>query len=390
MSNHTNITVFLGIYNGEKYLDSLFHQIKNQDTDKFKLLIVDNASTDNSFEIVKNWQQKLLTLDVEPAKNPRNLGAGGSLNLNLHRIETPWFITMHQDDFYKPNHVSTLIEKIKEASDEISGVSATMGSMTNEGKKMKPIPRSSWFSADLDKYGQFIQNIKSQTIPFPCTAFRTEVYKKTQVLIHNPSFSDTEQTLKMLCYGKFLFTQQETMLYRENPVSESHVLNEKEREIGAYIGLSRVFCSELFKNFIKTLEKEELFNFIKLLDTAVTERIRDSQLIQTIQIGLLENILESTGYEDREVLKLLSFKYQKFASPLTISILSNLGVFSIDSKESRNENQVKAPNYRKRMWDKYFLSRGFFPDAIHKIIVKFLYKLFFRFKPNHRWNTKWR
>jgi glycosyltransferase involved in cell wall biosynthesis len=390
MSEYTNLTVFLGIYNGEKYLEDLLEQIKNQDTNNFKLLIVDNASTDGSFKIINTWPQKLSNMNMEIIRNPRNLGAGGSLNLNLNTIDTPWFITMHQDDFYKPNHISTLIQKISEAGDEISGVSATMGSMTNDGKKMKSIPRSSWFSADLDKYGQFIQNVKSQTIPFPCTAFRTEVYKKTKVLIHNPSFSDTEQTLRMLCHGKFIFTQEETMLYRENPASESHVLNDKEREIGSYIGLNRVFGSELFKIFIKTLEKEKLFNFIKSLDSAVTERIRDSQLIQTLQIGLLENVLESIGYEDREVMKLLSIKYQNFVSPLTLSILSNLGEFSIGPKESKNPDQIGASSWKKKMWDKYFSSRIVFPDRIHKTLIKSMYKLLFKFKPNHRWNTKWK
>lgn len=389
MSNNT-ITAFIGIYNGEKYLDGLFDQIKNQKTNQFNLLIVDNASIDKSFEIINSWPQKLSNLNVELVKNPRNLGAGGSLYLNLNRIRTPWFLTMHQDDFYKPNHISTLIQKIGEATDEVTGVSATMGSMTNEGKKMKPFPRSSWFSTDLDEYGQFLQNIKSQSIPFPCTAFRTEIFRKTQVLIHNPSFSDTEQTLKMLCYGKFLFTQKETMLYRENPLSESHALNAKEREIGAYIGLNRVFGTELFKNFIKTLEKEKLFNFVNSLDEALTERIRDSQLIQILQIGLLENILESLGYEDREVMKLLSTKYQNFTSPLTLSNLSNLGEFSIDVEEIKKPKNHTSVGWKEKLWNKYFASQIFVPDLIHKKMLKVLYKVVFKFKPNHRWNSKWK
>jgi hypothetical protein len=283
-----------------------------------------------------------------------------------------------------------LTQKINEATDEISGVSATMGSMSNDGNKMKPMPRSSWFSSDLDKYGQFIQNIKSQTVPFPCTAFRTEIYKKTQVLIHNPSFSDTEQTLKMLCHGKFIFTKEETMLYRENPISESHVLNEKEREIGAYIGLNRVFGSELFINFIKNLKKDKLFDFLKLLDAAVVERIKEPQLLQTLQIGLLENVLESIGYEDREIMKLLSTKYQNFASPLTLNILNNLGNFSIDSVQIEGKNKAVLPGWKKKFWDRYFSSQISVSDKFHRKITKTLYRIIFKINPNHRWNTKWK
>jgi glycosyltransferase involved in cell wall biosynthesis len=73
MNKNENVTVFLGIYNGEKYLEGLLNQIIKQDSHNFKLLVIDNASTDNSFEIIKNWSRKLENLHVEIAKNPKNI-----------------------------------------------------------------------------------------------------------------------------------------------------------------------------------------------------------------------------------------------------------------------------------------------------------------------------
>jgi glycosyltransferase involved in cell wall biosynthesis len=388
MSSYKTITAFLGIYNGEKYLDSLFDQIKNQDSNEFNLLVVDNASTDNSAEIIKTWPQKLSDLNVQIIINPNNLGAGGSLNHNLHLINTPWFLTMHQDDFYKPNHVSALTELIKKAGDDVSGASTTMGSTTNEGKKIKSIPRSTWFSSDMDNYGQFIQNIKSQSIPFPCTAFKTELYKKTQVLIHNPSFSDSEQTLKMLCYGRFLISNNETMLYRENNLSESHSLNRIEREIGAYIGLNRVFASEIFLNLIKPLGKEEVFSFINKLSEAVTHRITDSKLQKITQISLIENFLDADGYDNKKILQLLSAKYEDFSSQQTLNNLGNLGNFSTNYRQIEKEVSNHHSNWKRKLWGMYFNSRIPIPHKIHKKIIISAYKLLFKIKPTHRWNNK--
>jgi len=390
MPNQKMVTVFLGIYNGERYLDSLLHQIESQDSRDFNLLIVDNASQDNSFNIIMDWPKKLTNVNVQVIRNPKNLGGHRSLNINLGFIETPWFITMHQDDFYKPNHVSALLSLISRAGDEISGVSATMGSMTNEGKKIKPFPRSTWFRSDLDKYGQFIQNIKSQSIPFPCTAFKTNIYKKTQVLTHSPSFADTEQTLKMLCHGKFLVTNEETMLYRENPISESHALNGVEREIGAYIGLNRVFASQLFIDFIQAMDRSKSFEYLELLTLAIKERVKDYKLQQVLQISLIENVLESLGYENKEIVKLLSEKYLKFASSQTLRNLSNLGEFSFDLDQRDVGNLPVSLSWKKKFWDMYFLSNISVPDVVHKKAIKALYKVVFRMKPNHRWNTKWR
>jgi glycosyltransferase involved in cell wall biosynthesis len=388
MNNNNKLTVFIGIFNGEKYLASIFDQINNQDTNEFKLLIVDNSSEDNSFEIIENWPQKRTNLSFQIIKNPKNLGAGGSLNLNLRDINTPWFTTMHQDDFYKKNHISTLLKLINTADDEVSGVSATMGSMTSEGKKMKSTPRSTWFGSNLDKYDQFIQNIKSQSIPFPCSAFKTEIYKKNKVLAHNPSFSDTEQTLKMLCYGKFLVTSEETMLYRENPLSESHSLNDYEREIGAYIGLNRVFASESFFNMMKSLEKEKLFEYLKRLTNSIEERISDPKLLLILQISLIENILEKTGSENSDILQLLSNYYTKFSSSQTLSNLSNLGNFTLDYVKLENKINIKSSNKKKILWDKYLNSQIPIPNKIHKSIIKNIYKIILKIKPNHRWSNK--
>jgi glycosyltransferase involved in cell wall biosynthesis len=348
MSSDKIITAFVGIYNGEKYLDSLFDQIKNQNTNAFNILIVDNSSTDNSFKIIENWPRKLSNFNLQVTRNPKNLGAGGSLNLNLHRIETPWFVTIHQDDFYKPNHISVLLDLINNAENDVSGVSATMGSMSNEGKKIRSLPRSSWFASDLDKYGQFIQNVKSQSIPFPCTAFRTEIYKKTEVLIHNPSFSDTEQTLLMLCYGKFLITDTETMLYRENPISESHSLNPDEREMGAFIGLTRVFSDKRFLNLCNSLEKGEINKFLEELNSAITHRITDFKVQKLLQIILIENILNSTNYSNPEIVELLSNQYADFSSTQTLRNLGNLGNFSVVETKTENNTIIDKSNWKKR------------------------------------------
>lgn len=385
---NNSLTAFLGIYNGEKYLDSLFGQIKDQVFTEYELLIVDNASTDNSYEILKTWIKKLPNINIRLMRNPRNLGAAGSLKSNFDLIYTPWFLTLHQDDFYKPNHISVLLDLINLAGDDVSGVATTMGSMSSEGKKIKSFPRSSWFASNLDKYGQFIQNVKSQSVPFPCAAFKTDIFNKTKVLIHNPSFSDTEQTLMMLCHGKFLVSDIETMLYRENPASESHSLNKLEREAGAFIGLNRVFSSETFLSFCKNLEIREFNKFLEGLTSAITHRISTPEMQKLLQIILIENILNEIDYNNVEILKLLSNQYTDFSSEQTLRNLGNLGNFSISETKKENNLIKDKSSWNKRIWDKYFYSQIPIPESTHRILLKSIYKLVFKIKPNHRWNNK--
>ena len=92
-------TVFIGIYNGEKYLESLQKQLLSQTYQDFHLVVIDNFSTDNSWEALAGWQaifgEKLIL-----RRNDMNLGGGGSLAkaLDSGLISTHWFTTIHQDD----------------------------------------------------------------------------------------------------------------------------------------------------------------------------------------------------------------------------------------------------------------------------------------------------
>jgi glycosyltransferase involved in cell wall biosynthesis len=387
---NVKITVYLGIYNGEKYLDSLFKQILSQDTSNYKLLVVDNASTDASFKIISKWPEKLNKIETKIIRNPINLGAAGSLNHNLKNIKTEWFITIHQDDFYKPNHIKTLVELINKSQNNVVGVSSNMGSMSNVGRKMNSYPRSSWFNEKLDKHGQFLQNLKSQSVPFPSSGFRTEIFKKTKVLSHSSSFSDTEQTLKMFGYGTFTTSNKETMLYRENPLSESHSINNIERETGAFIGLNRVFSSSEFKTLLKELDEQKIHLFISQTILALEHRVRNEELLRLLSLIILENTLEVTGYKNNNIMKLLSNVYVEFASPLTLTLINNLGSLKSTKSSIKNIQQINEDNWKINIWNNYHYSKIVIPEKLNRCILKFIYKIIFIVKPNHRWKNKWR
>jgi hypothetical protein len=146
----------------------------------------------------------------------------------------------------------------------------------------------------------------------------------------------------------------------------------------------------LFIEFIQALDRDKSFDYLQLLNGAIEERIKDSKLQQVLQISLLENLLESIGYEHKGLMKILLNKYENFASLQTLNNLSNLGEFSIDLVHIQDRSISEFPGWKKKLWDKYFLSQISFPDLIHKKTIKTLYKIVFWIKPNHRWNTKWK
>ena len=381
------LTLYLGLYNGVKYIESLFHQIQLQEYQDFKILVVDNNSSDESFKLIKHWQ-KVYKSNIQIVKNKFNYGGHGSLIKNIDKIETPWFCTFHQDDFYKANHLSTLIDLILASTKNTVGVSTTMGSMTKDARTIATKPRINWFSSNLDQPGQFLQNLKAQAVPYPASAFKLSIFKKTQVPFHSPTFSDTEQTLRMLGYGKFIFSQKETMLYRENPESESHKLNEYEKIIGTAVSLARVFHSREFNLLLDTVEKKKREKFAKQVLLALNSRIKNSVLSNTIENMALEQMLIKWGYAENGVTSLLSKNYAKTSSVQAIEVLNNLSNNSVKFEQFTNRKETIRPS--KRIWDLYFKTNMVRSQSLNRIVLKNIYRMIFLVKPNHVFKNKWK
>jgi len=386
-SKKHNLTLYLGIYNGEKYIDSLLKQILSQEYQKFNILVVDNNSSDQSGKMFGKWK-KIYKSNFQLVKNTVNYGGHGSLFKNMDRIKTPWFCTLHQDDFYKPNHTKTIAELFLASRDNTVGVSTTMGSMSNSGKILNSKPRVTWFSSNLDEPGQFLQNLKAQTVPFPASAFNLSIFKKTVVPFHSPTFSDTEQTLRMLGYGRFIFSQKETMYYRENPNSESHVLNSKERTIGAAVALSRVFNSNEFELILNKVAENKRNSFAGQLIEALSHRIPQSDLLTTTQTIALERMIIKWGYGEKDLSFILGKNYANLSSVLAVNVINNLSDNKIKIKKTQRE--IKSQTLASKIWDIYFNFNILKLIKFNKFFLRNLYKIIFIMKPNHRMKNKWK
>ncbi len=70
------ITVLMSVYNGEKYLREAIESILNQTFGDYEFLIIDDASTDDSREIILSYEDERIKL----IDNKENIGLTKSLN----------------------------------------------------------------------------------------------------------------------------------------------------------------------------------------------------------------------------------------------------------------------------------------------------------------------
>jgi len=82
------------VYNGGKYLKSSISSVLGQTFGDFEFLIIDDASTDNSLETVKSFQDERIVIH----SNERNRGQTKSLNIGLTLARGKYVARIDADD----------------------------------------------------------------------------------------------------------------------------------------------------------------------------------------------------------------------------------------------------------------------------------------------------
>ena len=88
------VTVLMTVYNGEDYLSEAIDSILDQSFTDFEFLIIDDASTDRSKEIILSYKDAR----IKYVYNDINIGQTASLNYGLQLSNGKYIARMDQDD----------------------------------------------------------------------------------------------------------------------------------------------------------------------------------------------------------------------------------------------------------------------------------------------------
>ncbi|HOP50722.1 MAG TPA: glycosyltransferase family 2 protein [Ignavibacteriales bacterium] len=105
------ITVVLATYNGEKFLSEQLDSILNQTFQDFIILCIDDCSTDNTQNILKDYQKKFPDI-IKLIFNETNLGSRLNFSKGVQLAETEFVAFSDQDDYWYPNKLEVLYQNI--------------------------------------------------------------------------------------------------------------------------------------------------------------------------------------------------------------------------------------------------------------------------------------
>lgn len=117
------ISVLMGIYNCAPYLQEALDSLYSQTFQDFKIILCDDGSKDNTYEIAKEYANKHDNIVL--VKNEENMGLNYTLNHCLEYADTEYCARMDGDDISLPTRFEKEIKFLDEHP-EYAVVSAPM------------------------------------------------------------------------------------------------------------------------------------------------------------------------------------------------------------------------------------------------------------------------
>lgn len=103
------ITTLLAVHNGAQTIDRCLTSIERQTIRSWKIVCVDDASTDLTSSRLKYWKKRLGTR-LTVLRNAQNQGLTRSLNAGLDRIHSPYVARIDADDWWHPEKLARQLE----------------------------------------------------------------------------------------------------------------------------------------------------------------------------------------------------------------------------------------------------------------------------------------
>ena len=280
------IDILMATYNGEKYLREQIDSILEQTYSKIRLIISDDCSTDNTREIIKEYEEKDSRVKVYYQQN--NLGYVKNFEFLLTKVQSEVYMLSDQDDIWLPEKVENTYSFLKNNNadlvfTDLMVVDEQENIISNSFNNLMKLTR---------KINKTI-NSKELVYLYNCVTGCTIMAKKEKLneilpipTISKHLFHDHWIALVTSMNGKIAYLPEKLIKYRQhanNQIGAKHTINKYKTieeirnhfidvKLGifeAYIQNAQIFPEKIKKknnnsyNYYKMLKNKNKINFRK-------------------------------------------------------------------------------------------------------------------------------
>ncbi len=226
-----SISVVMPVFNGEKYLSEAIKSVLNQTYNDFKLILINDGSTDNTEQIIKSFDDSRIVY----IKNDGNKGLAFSFNAGITKAIGRYIARMDADDICEKNRFEKQLNFL-ESNPDIGIVGSSVIMIDERGNKIKILNRETSHI-----------NIKWSSL-FSTPMFHPSVMGKTEIFKNNlydenfKNSEDYELWSRLLFSTNIIFANiaEPLLRYRVYPNSFTQTLNLDKRVISAHNTINNI------------------------------------------------------------------------------------------------------------------------------------------------------
>jgi glycosyltransferase involved in cell wall biosynthesis len=212
--NNSRVVVGLPVYNGANYISRALESILAQTFSDFHLIITDNASTDATEEICREYLKK--DSRISYYRHSKNLGAAPNHNFAFQQYPSTYFKWSAHDDMLEPDYLRQCVQLLDE--------DPTLAIAHSPAYEIDPQDnKTGTYDYDIRLDGErprdrFWRVLWVRHFTEPFALMRSEFIQKTKLY---GSFvgSDRNLTAEMLLQGNIVYTQDRLFCRRSHPES---------------------------------------------------------------------------------------------------------------------------------------------------------------------------
>jgi len=291
---YPRISIIIPIYNVNKYLRECLDSIINQTLKTIEIICVNDGSTDNSLEIIKEYIYDNRIIII----NKNNSGYGDSMNQGLNIASGEYIGIVESDDFIDINMFENLYKIIKKGDIDIIRSNFYLYWEKNKKEALN-------FKILKNLYNKIFNPMELQNIFLVQPSIWAGIYKKLFLIKNNikflttpgASYQDTSFFYKTLYKANKIFCIKKAFYYYRQTNSNSSVNNNTlNKVIFAHIELNEI--EKFIKKDVKLYNKNQRYFNTKKIMTLLwnLNRVDKKKQYNKILYKEIYEILKSDNY----------------------------------------------------------------------------------------------
>lgn len=270
------VSVVIPIYNVEKYLRKCLDSVVNQTLKDIEIICVNDCSTDNCIDIVKEYVKKDNRIKV--VNNEKNLGVGLSKNIGINLSNGEYISFIDSDDYIENNYIEELYNSAVKYNADVVFTNNLNIVRDNIIKPYYHNRINIWKKKLKNTWKEGVSNFnvdtpeKENTPEYPLVSSVNKIFKKDFIIKNDLKFNnfivseDTEFFYKYLIYNpKIIYNNIAKYYYVQRKSSITHSIERNNKMILDALSAFKNIFNFYKENNINLLKDSNFYNFYSFL-----------------------------------------------------------------------------------------------------------------------------